>query len=64
MVSASSTVSLIVDKSALKTTMYCSAVLLIKCLFSNMAIGGARVKSGGRPPEDAALFKKEGIQDF
>ena len=29
-----------------------------------MAIGGARVKSGGRPPEDAKLFKNEGVQDF
>ena len=43
---------LTVNKAALKTTMICSAILLIKCIFSNIAIGGARVKSGGRPPED------------
>ena len=57
-------VSLSVNKEALKTTMICSSVLLFKCLFSNVAIGGARVKSGGRPPEDQALFKKDGYQNF
>ena len=29
-----------------------------------MATGGARIKSGGRPPEDQKLFSKEGNQNF
>ena len=36
----------------------------MKQLLSNCATGGARVKSGGRPPEDQKLFSKEGEQDF
>jgi len=38
-------------------------VLLGKCTFSNLAIGKARIKSGGRPPEDTSLFAV-GAQDF
>ena len=49
-----------IDKDAFKTTMICSAVLLFKCVASNVNIGGKRIKSGARPPEDEALFKKEG----
>ena len=43
---------LIVDPTCLKTTVICSVVLLLKQLFSNLGTGGARIKSGGRPPED------------
>merc|ERR1712195_33144 len=56
--------TLVVNPACLKTTMICSVVLLLKQLFSNMGTGGARVKSGGRPPEDQKLFTKEGNQDF
>ena len=49
-----------VDKSALKTTMICSTILLFKMMAANMMIGGARIKAGTRPPEDQKLFPKEG----
>ena len=49
-----------VDKSALKTTMICSTILLFKMMTANMMIGGARIKAGTRPPEDQKLFPKEG----
>ena len=45
-------IQLLVDKDALKTTMICSSILLVKCIASNFGIGGARIRSGGRPPED------------
>ena len=45
-------VAIMLDKSALKTTMICSSILLLKCFISNIAVGRARVRSGGRPPED------------
>ena len=56
--------TLVVNPNCLKTTVICSVVLLLKQLTSNMATGGARIKSGGRPPEDQKLFSKEGNQDF
>ena len=57
-------VTISLDKDAFKVTMICSAVLLFKCFFSNTLIGGKRIKSGARPPEDQDLFKKAGEQDF
>ena len=45
-------IQILVDKDALKTSMICSSILLVKCIGSNFGIGGARVESGGRPPED------------
>jgi glutathione S-transferase len=56
--------TIVVDKAALKYTMICSAALLFNCLFSNVRQGGARIKSGGRPPEDVSLFPAAGNQDF
>ena len=53
-------VNIEIKKDAFKTTMICSAILLFKCVASNMNTGGKRVKSGARPPEDADLFKKAG----
>ena len=52
------------DKNAFKVTMICSAALLFKCVYTNTMVGGKRIKSGARPPEDEALFKTAGKQDF
>lgn len=32
--------------------------------YSNMMTGYHRISAGGRPPEDAKLFPKSGVQDF
>merc|ERR1712166_349915 len=56
--------TLVVNPTSFKTTVICSVILLLKVLFSNMATGGARIKSGGRPPGDEKMFSKEGNQNF
>ena len=57
-------VRIAIDRSALKTTMICSSVLLLKMMVANFMIGGARIKAGTRPPEDQKLFPDEGYQSF
>lgn len=37
---------------ALQTTAFCSLLLYIKVLLSNIVEGGAKMKAGARPPED------------
>ena len=59
-----SSISLSVDKQALKATMICSTVLLFKCISSLCVMGGKRAKAGTRPPEDQSLFPNDGNQNF
>jgi len=56
--------ALTVNTRAFQATMIGTAILMLKCYFTFMMIGHYRVKSGGRPPEDEALFKNAGKQDF
>mmetsp|Transcript_8211 Transcript_8211/g.17830 ORF Transcript_8211/g.17830 Transcript_8211/m.17830 type:complete len:155 (-) Transcript_8211:309-773(-) len=39
-------------------------VLLLKFQATNMNLGSSRIRSGSRPPQDAALFAGAGPQDF
>lgn len=57
-------VPLTVDETVLKHTTFATLALLVKFQATNMILGGTRIKSGARPPEDAALFPKAGAQDF
>ena len=36
----------------------------MKINYSNMMTGKHRISAGGRPPKDAKLFPKSGVQDF
>jgi len=53
-----------VDPLALRHTAIVTILLVAKFQATNMMLGGARIKSGSRPPEDASLFPKAGVQDF
>lgn len=57
-------VSLEVDETVLKNTAYVTLALILKFQLTNLILGASRVKSGSRPPEDAALFAGAGPQDF
>merc|ERR1719486_1342973 len=53
-----------IDRVVLRHTAIVTMALVAKFQFTNMMLGGARIKSGARPPEDRSLFPKAGAQDF
>ena len=58
-------IAVMVDAVVLKHTAIVTGILFFKFQFTNIMLGGTRIKSGARPPEDAQLFgSKAGPQDF
>lgn len=53
-------VALAPDATALFCTVITTFGLMLKMFFVAMKMGGARVQSGDRPPEDGPMFASEG----
>ena len=58
-------IAVMVNEVVLKHTAIVTGTLLLKFQFTNFLLGGKRIESGARPPEDEKLFGiKAGPQDF
>jgi len=49
---------------AVRVTMFCTSLLVLKVLLASVMVGMAKFKVGARAPEDAPLYKKYGDQDI